>query len=179
MSNFQDKRQKLNEQRAKRDSKKQELYSVKRQLQRLGNEIEERKRIAGHAVDDALIKLEAKQKQLKLKLEEINAAYLEYRGKELDFSSRFIGKEDHKTQVAELEAEYPIFLMPVRIETRFMTIEEAHEQKRELWVRIFPDDIAVDTHEPNLTGDEVTSAKEFWIEIWKSNNFSFRFPSLQ
>ncbi len=32
----------------------------------------------------------------------------------------------------------------------------------ELWVRIYPDDIAVHTHEPALTGREVAAGKVFW-----------------
>ena len=35
---------------------------------------------------------------------------------------------------------------------------------RELWVRIFPDDIAVQTHEPSLTNSELESGQTFWQE---------------
>ena len=34
----------------------------------------------------------------------------------------------------------------------------------ELWVRIFPDDIAVHTHEPGLTDDEKRDGQAFWVE---------------
>ncbi len=34
----------------------------------------------------------------------------------------------------------------------------------ELWVRIFPDDIAVETHDPALTNSEVESGEVFWQE---------------
>ena len=34
----------------------------------------------------------------------------------------------------------------------------------ELWVRIFPDDIAVQTHEPGLTDDELRDGAAFWAE---------------
>src|SRR5215212_773582 len=45
--------------------------------------------------------------------------------------------------IEKLGDHLPFLLLPVRIETRFMSVGRG----KELWVRIFPDDIAVDTHE--------------------------------
>jgi len=75
---------------------------------------------------------------------------------------------------------YPILLTPVRIEARFMnpTVPVAirgrfglvtgytYETRLELWVRIFPDDIHTNTHEPLLTPDEVEAGKAFWTQMW-------------
>ena len=44
------------------------------------------------------------------------------------------------------DARYPIALLPLRLETRFSGTV--------LQVRIFPDEIFADTHEPGLTSDE-------------------------
>jgi hypothetical protein len=63
-----------------------------------------------------------------------------------------------------LNDRLPFLLLPVRIETRFMTVEG----QKELWVRIFPDDIAVHTHEQNLTADEVEAGKTYWRESWRA-----------
>lgn len=38
--------------------------------------------------------------------------------------------------------------------------------KKELWVRIYPDDIAVHVHEDALTQAEADSGKAYWYEIW-------------
>jgi hypothetical protein len=62
-----------------------------------------------------------------------------------------------------LSDRLPFLFLPVRIETRFMTVEA----KKELWVRIFPDDIAVHTHEQNLTTDEMEAGKSYWRENWR------------
>lgn len=40
------------------------------------------------------------------------------------------------------------------------------ETKKELWVRIYPDDIAVHAHEEALTEVEIESGKAYWYEIW-------------
>jgi hypothetical protein len=58
----------------------------------------------------------------------------------------------------------PIVLLPVRIETRFM-IEAGNA---ELWVRIYPDEIHVDTHEPGLTDDEARWGRHFWEQTWRA-----------
>lgn len=117
---------------------------------------------------------------------------------------------DPRALVGLLEDRVPIFMMPLRIETRFMTVkhiariapaqmvelprptlqmqggtlirvpervsvEQAFayytempniEDSHELWVRIFPDDIAIHTHEKALTEIEYSAGKTFWDHIW-------------
>ena len=40
----------------------------------------------------------------------------------------------------------------------------------ELWVRFFPDDIHIHTHEEKLTNEEVESGREFWLAYWAASN---------
>ncbi len=54
----------------------------------------------------------------------------------------------------EWSSETPILLLPLRVETRF--------KGAELLVRVFPDEIAIDTHEPTLTVAENDAAEEYW-----------------
>ena len=60
--------------------------------------------------------------------------------------------------VAELDDTFPCVLFPLRIETRFM----AGANGRELWVRVYPDDIAVHTHEKELSRDDADAGVEYW-----------------
>jgi hypothetical protein len=55
----------------------------------------------------------------------------------------------------------PIALLPLRIETRFAP-------KDELWVRVFPDDVHADTHEPGLTVAERSWGEHFWTSTWSA-----------
>src|SRR5262249_1403871 len=61
----------------------------------------------------------------------------------------------------------PLVLLPVRLETRFFIKPEG---EGELLVRVYPDKIHIDTHEPELTEDEVTWGKHFWEQTWRAGN---------
>jgi len=56
-----------------------------------------------------------------------------------------------------LTAGLPIVLLPVRIETRFSGAS--------LLVRIYPDDVHLDTHEPALTADESVAGAQYWTDM--------------
>jgi hypothetical protein len=70
--------------------------------------------------------------------------------------------------VEGLDDRLPFLLLPVRIESRFMTVGD----RKQLWVRIFPDDIAVHTHERNLTPGEINAGKIYWREVWRARQAS-------
>ena len=45
-----------------------------------------------------------------------------------------------------------------------------YKMENELWVRIYPDDIFVHTHEKALTEEEETAGKEYWQTIWATDD---------
>src|SRR5262245_51690140 len=61
---------------------------------------------------------------------------------------------DPVAAIGQLDARFPVALLPVRIETRF--------RDAELLVRIYPDSILADSHEPLLTANEVAAGQEYW-----------------
>lgn len=145
------------------------------------------------------------------------------KGKLAADQDRFIKITDPRILVNRLNDNTPFLLLPVRLETRFMTIKhvkrvddfkelpiekkealsweeqitskydfgatnliekETVENKnaipilkvddprqtpdtRELWLRVFPDDVALHTHEERLTADEFEAGKSYWAEFWK------------
>ncbi len=59
-----------------------------------------------------------------------------------------------------ISADIPVILFPIRLETRFFGSE--------LWVRVYPDTIHIDTHEPELTQDELSWGRHFYEQLWRA-----------
>ncbi len=68
---------------------------------------------------------------------------------------------DHEVELTGVDRAVPIALFPVRLETRFAGPDEAPV----LRVRIFPDDLHIDDHEPDLSQEEVTCGQEYWTAV--------------
>ncbi|VVN23089.1 hypothetical protein [Pseudomonas fluorescens] len=73
---------------------------------------------------------------------------------------------DPRRAIAGLDADYPVLLFPVRLETRFTSAAGANGARRQLLVRIYPDDCLVDSFEPDLSENEVKNLRRYWCSIW-------------
>lgn len=76
---------------------------------------------------------------------------------------------DPREMIGQLNDTYPILLLPLRIETRFKSaagVPGAAARVPQLWVRVYPDECAVDRFEPVLSEAEIHSAQIFWAEMW-------------
>ncbi len=60
--------------------------------------------------------------------------------------------------VQRLDADHPIVLFPVRVETRFSSAQSA------LLIRVYPDEILANSFEPELTADELACGQLYWTE---------------
>ncbi|MCA6363479.1 MAG: hypothetical protein IM638_10610 [Bacteroidetes bacterium] len=60
--------------------------------------------------------------------------------------------------IEEWNDALPILLLPLRVEVRF--------RPAELWVRVFPDEIAVNTHEKTLTDSENEFGQAYWKALF-------------
>lgn len=58
--------------------------------------------------------------------------------------------------VATLAGSHPVALLPVRLETRFF------DNAEKLCIRIYPDQVHLDQHDPALTADEKNAAVWYW-----------------
>ena len=74
----------------------------------------------------------------------------------------FASFTDPRQNVSQLSAGSPFLLLPVRVETRFATVNETYQ----LWVRIYPDDCSIDTFEPQMSESELSNAKLYWERMW-------------
>lgn len=77
---------------------------------------------------------------------------------------------DPRQQVERLSDDYPVLLLPLRLETRFKTITSPtnNAPRTELWVRVYPDDCAIDTFEPLLSQSELKNAQTYWMQSWQA-----------
>ena len=57
----------------------------------------------------------------------------------------------------------PLVLLPVRLETRFFKLASG---ETELRIRVYPDKIHIDSHQPELTTDERTWGLQYWQQDW-------------
>ena len=62
-----------------------------------------------------------------------------------------------------LPATAPFIMFPIRIETRF-GMTPAPNPVPALFLRVYPDEIFLDTHEPRLTREEIDAAKNYFNE---------------
>ncbi|WP_123537426.1 hypothetical protein [Halosimplex salinum] len=62
--------------------------------------------------------------------------------------------------------ETPVLLLPTRLETRFEDVSDPNGPDVRLKVRVYPDDVHVDTHERELTDEEVRWGVHFWQQVW-------------
>ncbi len=60
-----------------------------------------------------------------------------------------------------IDPQLPITMLPVRIETRFAGTAASPQ----LQVRLYPDDVHVDRHDPRLTSREVVAGKRYWTSV--------------
>ena len=60
---------------------------------------------------------------------------------------------------------HPLALLPVRLETRFFG---GGDGTSELRVRVFPDQIHIDSHDPRLSAEEVALGHRYWELHWRA-----------
>lgn len=73
-----------------------------------------------------------------------------------------------------LDDATPFLLFPVRLETIFFPLGGGGDvpARTELWVRIYPDDVVVHTHEKVLTDSEVAAGELYWTELLSAEHLS-------
>ena len=101
---------------------------------------------AQRAAADAVSAQRAAEPRVQLQLQQAIAAELAPRP-EADF--------------AKLDAAFPLVLLPIRIETRFSGAN--------LLIRVYPDEIAAVSHEPELTAEERDLGFAYWNAVWAAN----------
>lgn len=84
----------------------------------------------------------------------------EYRGARDAATARLLGTDRATGTVA---TTHPLLLLPVRLETRF--VPRRTGAGTDLLLRVYPDDLHIDSHEPGVTADEERWGIAFWDQV--------------
>ena len=80
----------------------------------------------------------------------------------------FLPLADPRKSIEQLNDLYPILLLPLRLETRFKQIATPDGMQHQLWVRVYPDDCAIDAFEASLSETELKNAQTYWSQLWRA-----------
>ena len=147
MPNFNDRLQQIAAARSATNQAEQSLYLKKLELQRLQHPD------SYAAVKDAL---EHAQTVFDNARNNLDAAI-----------SGLYSEQPYRRLAENLDAGVPVLFLPVRVETRFVPQKTGFGQ---LWIRIYPDDVHVHTHEPLLTDQEVDAGRQYWRSLLAANS---------
>ena len=159
MSEFSETIDALRRARATRDDARQQLQRARMRqltLQRLQNKADRREILDDGGENQQPVFYPDRSEELKRERAQIQEqqGLVSQRNAEI---GRLIGDLFQRTPqqlIEEWDDSLPTMLLPLRVETRF--------KDAELWVRIFPDEIAINTHEKLLTEREQTFGMAYW-----------------
>ena len=175
MAEFDDIRLNLADARASTHSADRQLSRSKQRLKRLILDRDRRSRVANQdQTDAALADLNARIEALTAEIDQGRATLNQAQVLEADIYGRFEPFTDPRERIALLNDRTPILLMPLRIETRFKRAEEHDGDSDEMWVRAFPDDIAIDVFEDTLSVIEARQARSYWADLWAAGGADAR-----
>ena len=116
----------------------------------------------GSGADDQAARLAAEVARLSATVEAARGRLSSATAEWADTLGRFELLDRPQDLIEKRPDSYPFLLLPVRLECRFAVVDD----RPELQVRIYPDDVAVHVHEETLTDDELESGRIFWREVW-------------
>lgn len=156
---------------AARDRVKQELYLKEEKLKQLKNQREKLERRFDKARKEDVSRMAALEEQtdsLSYSIEEQRGIYQEQLGVLDSILKQYQPFSDPREHIGRMDDRYPFLLLPLRIETRFKKTNEDGTPLNQLWVRIYPDDVAIDSFEETLSNQEIESAQAYWLGMWQA-----------
>jgi hypothetical protein len=171
MPEFADLRTQLQQARIEKESARLDLFQANERLEQIKAEKSQLDRVFNPnnpAQVELRQQLEERQTSAAAERDRQAAAYDLLGTNEREFFEAFAPFNDPREQVEQLSDRYPFLLLPVRLETRFKTITIGEQRQNQLWVRVYPDDCAIDTFEATLSEVEVKSARTYWVNRWQA-----------
>src|SRR5215813_10710215 len=177
MSDFKELQNQLQHARGAFEQARAELFEARVQIKRIEAEMAWRDRTFNPkdpAHEGRRQNLERLKEEAEAAFKERERIYAKAAEIERELSQSFFKFTDPREQIKRLSDDLPFLMLPVRIETRFKTVTDSGRPRRQIWVRLYPDDCAIDSFEATLSESEVRAARLFWIEIWKAGGIEDR-----
>lgn len=155
--------QQLENARREKERLRQALFEAQERLKRLQRELALLQRRFDPQRDDDQAKLDALKEQLAAAASAVEAARARFEritGLERELFAAWLDFTDPRQRLGQFNERFPFLLLPLRIETRFKL------ELRQLWLRVYPDEPAVDSFEPTLSESEVSNGRAFWAGMW-------------
>ena len=164
MVDFDEARRQYAAARTAKDTARSGLAEAVESLKRLEREAAQRARFAAGADDGDQDALADAQREVRTRREEFGAA-----GAATSRAGReFAVLIDPTLEVRRLPDDVPIALFPLRLETRFVTTGAGQAAQRFLYVRVFPDDILVDSFQDRIGQAEYDKVVLYWTQRWRA-----------
>ncbi|MET0999598.1 MAG: hypothetical protein ABWX73_12845 [Marmoricola sp.] len=114
--------------------------------------LEEGANTRAEALADRIKRTEARITESRLRRDELLGAIT-------DISDSIVSDFNPEILIATLDGRRPVAMLPVRLETRF-------DSDTKLRIRVFPDQLHIDGHDPALTAAETEGARWYWDQRW-------------
>lgn len=145
MPSFQENLAKVNQARQKNAAAAEALYAAKLALQKNAGDL------SSEAIQSQLADLFQAEKNSKADLDQQ--------------ISQLYGTARPHDLLSQWDASIPVLLLPLRLETQMV---ETTQGRWQLWLRAYPDDIAVNSHEPVLSEPETAAGQQYWRDSWQA-----------
>ncbi len=169
MADFDDLRKQLKVIKSDRQQSEQSAFLAREKLKRLDRQKKNLLRTESDN-DDRLQEIILEERSLRSQISEHESTIRAQIEAESEVFVNFQPFTDPRSHISRFSDEYPLLLLPLRIETRFKKIPSATGPKHQLWVRVFPDECSIDTFENTVTEAEIKKAKDYWLSIWNTGS---------
>ncbi|MER0171831.1 MAG: hypothetical protein DU489_14775 [Nitrosomonas sp.] len=171
MTQFKDTQEQIDQARRQHRESRLNWSAANEKLQKTERLIAALRRRSDGAAKEQLQTLLREQEALRADTAKLQAELERNRQVLIDRESLFETFSDPAKNIGQLNDIHPILLFPLRIETRFKKVTGTGGRDistDQLWVRVYPDDISVDTFEEIPSEVEISNTRVYWTNIWKA-----------
>ncbi len=148
-----------------RDETESSLRSHQQQVQKLDKQIAQLKRQGDNPNAQGMLdQLNQQRESLVADIDGERKSWLDAKANSHLIASQLLVEQPWQL-VEQLPDNLPFLLLPIKVETKFAKNAAG---ANELWVRFFPDAVAVSSHEDELMDSEVEAGQKYWTSIWET-----------